>query len=725
MNGPVVVRNSRKLSLALILIALLVLGSTGTVIFYALTALAGRTDQIEKELTAAAGRAALRALETRMGDINSEFSHGDDSRNPRHGVSLFDWRVDDLCAGTRLGVNFDIAFLVNDSMHSLAGCVDGRRILADPALTMGRALAPIIRDISAPTRRKSVRTGFMHTSFGVAAVAVGSAWWSRAETSTAPAIIIIGKRLDENAVKRMSRDFNIPGLRLVTDLNEVESAAAVREPDGRIIASLSWTPRSSGDRALNEILPTVLANLLFLAVAFAAMIGAVWWAFQAVHDSNKKSAHAAVHDSLTGLPNRAALMSMLDRLSGQEDQEGSIIFIDLDGFKEVNDFYGHEIGDRLLKGFGAGLATLVSDQGLVARVGGDEFVVLLTGSAVKSSAHQLAAAAISLSAEPLRVGPHSLKIEASVGLASSSFENVTGEELLRRADLAMYEAKRRGGSNIAVYTQDIDAGMKKRMKMAEEIRQGIKDREFYVVCQPIVDAGDLKPVAIEILARWKRPDDVVVAPEEFIKVAEEHSLIDELGKYLLEQGCAVAGDYRNLRFSVNVSALQMRSMEFLGLVDRTLQRFAIDPARLQIEMTESKILLDGTILRPVIDGLKARGIQLVLDDFGTGYASIAYLRQFRFDGLKLDRSICSEVCKSVNALMMAQGMILVAKAAGLEVVAEGVENKEQANLLKLAGCTHLQGYLFGPPQELVQGDWLPRLALTKFARIPASDSTAF
>jgi diguanylate cyclase (GGDEF)-like protein len=718
MDVPVVIRNSRRLSLALILIALLVLGSTGSVIFYALTALAGRTDQIEKELTAGAGRAALRALETRVGDINREFSHGDDVQSPSHGGSLFDWRVGDLCAGTQLGVNFDIAFLVDDAMHNLAGCVDGRRITVDPTQAMGRALPPIIRDISAPTRRKSVRTGFMLTDFGVAAVAVGSAWWSQAKFAGQPAIIVVGKRLDEKAVKRMSRDFNIPGLRLVTDLSQVDPTAAVREPDGRIIAGLAWTPRSLGDTALNEILPTVLANMLFLAVAFAGMIGAVWWAFQAVHDSNKKSAHAAVHDSLTGLPNRAALIAMLEQLSGQKDQEGAIIFIDLDGFKEVNDFYGHEIGDRLLRGFGAGLATLVGDQGLVARVGGDEFVVLLTGSAVKSSAHQLAAAAISLSAEPLRVGPHSLKIEASVGLASSSFENVTGEELLRRADLAMYEAKRRGGSNIAVYSQDIDAGMKKRMKMAEDIRQGLKNREFRVVCQPIVDAGDLKPVAIEILARWKRADGVVVAPEEFIKVAEEHSLIDELGKYLLEEGCAVAGAYRNLRFSVNVSALQMRSMEFLGLIDRTLQRFGIDPARLQIEMTESKILLDGTILRPVIEGLKARGIQLVLDDFGTGYASIAYLRQFRFDGLKLDRSICSEVCRSVNALMMVQGMILVAKAAGLEVVAEGVENKEQANLLKLAGCTHLQGYLFGPPQEAAQGDWARTSLFEAFAPSP-------
>ena len=163
---------------------------------------------------------------------------------------------------------------------------------------MGRALAPIIRDISAPSRRKSVRTGFMQTSFGVAAVHVGSAWWSQAEFAGAPAIIIVGKRLDENSVKRMSRDFNIAGLRLVTDLNEVDPVAAVREPDGRIIASLAWAPRSPGKRALNEILPTVLANLLFLAVAFAAMIGAVWWAFQAVHDSNKKSAHAAVHTRL-------------------------------------------------------------------------------------------------------------------------------------------------------------------------------------------------------------------------------------------------------------------------------------------------------------------------------------------------------------------------------------------------------------------------------------------
>ncbi|MGH6875497.1 MAG: diguanylate cyclase domain-containing protein, partial [Aestuariivirgaceae bacterium] len=560
MDVPVVVRNSRKLSFALILIALVVLGSTGSVIFYALTALAGRTDQIEKELTAGAGRAALRALETRLGDINREFSHGDDVQSLRRGVSLFDWRVDDLCAGTQLGANFDIAFVVNDAMQPLAGCVDGRRISEDPNRVMGRALGPIVRDISAPTRRKAVRTAFMLTRFGVAAVAVGSAWWSHAESASDPALLIVGKRLDENAVKRMSRDFNISGLQLVTDLNKVDPAAAVREPDGRIIGGLVWTPRNPGDTALKQILPTVLANLLFLAVAFAGMISAVWWAFQAVHDSNKKSAHAAVHDSLTGLPNRAALIAMLERLSGRKDQEGSIIFIDLDGFKEVNDFYGHEIGDRLLRGFGAGLATLVGDQGLVARVGGDEFVVLLTGSAVKSSAQHLAAAAISLSAEPLRIGPHSLKIEASVGLASSNFENVTGEELLRRADLAMYEAKRRGGSNIAVFSHDIDAGMKKRMRMAEEIRQGLKNREFRVVCQPIVDAGDLKPVAIEILARWKRADGVVVAPEEFIKVAEEHSLIDELGKYLLEEGCAVAGVYRTLRFSVNVSALQMRSM---------------------------------------------------------------------------------------------------------------------------------------------------------------------
>ena len=703
MKLPAVAKsNSYSLLAILTLVSLLVLGGTGGVIYYALSGLASRTNQIELEHTEQASRAALRAIAQRVRDLNSEFARADMLSTPHRGLSLFERRVADLCAGSRFGANFDLFLLVSHNMRNLVGCVDGRRVKETPPELLGRALAPIIRDVSATYRRNPQRSGFMMTKFGVAAVSVGPAWWSAEHANVAPSLLVMGKLLDKETIKRLERDFNITGLKLVQDTSAVNPAAAIREPDGRIVAGLDWSPRAPGDIALSQFMPTVYANFMFLTVAFAGMVAAVWISFRAVQDSNKQTAHAAVHDALTGLANRAALVNMLEDLSGENAQSAAIIYLDLDGFKEINDFYGHEMGDRLLKGFAAGLSTLVGKRALVARVGGDEFVMLVTGEAVETTARALAAAAISLSAEPLRIGAHDLKVAASVGVAVANLATCSGEELLRRADIAMYDSKRRGGCGLAVYSEGIDSELKRRLQMADDMRYGLKSGEFWIACQPIVRAADLSPVAVEVLARWTRADGTTVAPGEFIPVAEEHGLIDEVGRFVLEEACAVAKRNRSLRFNVNISALQMRSLAFLDLIDTTLKQNGIAPDQLQIEMTESRFLLDGSILTSVVEGLKARGIRLILDDFGTGYASIAYLRQFQFEGIKLDKSICQEVGRSVSALTMAQGMVLVAKAAGLEVVAEGIESKEQANLLKLAGCTYFQGYLFGPPQSATQ-----------------------
>ena len=537
MNVPAVGENNgRKLIAILLAVTLLVLGSTAGVIFYALSGLAIKTNQIDNELTEQAARAALRAIEQRVRDINIEFSRSD-SLSPTDGPALFDRRMADLCAGTQLRTNFDVFFLVDDRMRNLGGCADGEKLAEAPTEFMGRALAPIIRDVSATLKRNPLRSGFMLTRLGIAAVSVGPAWWSAAESGyPTPAILIIGKRLDSSSVKRIGKDFNIAGIELVTETSAVNPAAAIREPDGRIIGGLGWSRRNPGNIALDEFLPTVYANFMFLTIAFASMVAAVWFAFRTVQDSNRKTAHAAVHDALTGLANRAALVSRLETLAEKEGEEASIIYIDLDGFKEVNDFYGHEMGDRLLRGFAAGLAVLVGEQGLVARVGGDEFVVLMTGKSAQASALALASSAISLSAEPLRIGAHDLRIAASVGVASSNIKDLTGDELLRRADIAMYDAKRRGRGGIAIYSEHIDAEMKRRLQMADDMRHGLGAGEFWVACQPIVNAADLKPVAIEVLARWTRADGTSVAPCDFIRVAEEHGLIDELGMFVLRRG---------------------------------------------------------------------------------------------------------------------------------------------------------------------------------------------
>ena len=699
---PVARFQAQKLSILLALIALLVLGSTAAVIFSALNELADQTNKIDRQLTAQASRAALRAMEQRVRDLNSEFAGLPPDTGPHPRASVFEQRITNLCDGTRLGANFNVFFLVSPSMRNLAACVDGERLTVDPATALGRAFAPIVRDVAATVNRNPVRSGYMLTNFGIAAVSVGPAWWSRADVGGgSPALLVIGRRLDRAAVERIEKDFAIRGLTEITDIQLVDQSAAIREPGGRVIGGLAWTPREPGSIALVEVQRKVLWNYAFLAFAFATMAGAVWLSFRAVHDSNRRTAHAAIHDPLTGLSNRAALIARLEDLSRSPDpDETSVIFLDLDGFKEVNDFYGHEMGDRLLQAFGAGLTALVGGKGLVARVGGDEFVVLLAGDTVQSNASRIATAALALSAEPLRIGSHNLKVAASVGIASSDLRDSSGEELLRRADIAMYEAKRRGGGAIAVYSREIDTEMKRRRTMAEDIQKGLGRGEFWIACQPIVEAANLSTVAMEVLARWTRADGTNIPPIDFIRVAEEHGLIDELGRFVLEEACKVARANSELLINVNISALQMRSLAFLDSVDDVLERYGVSPDQIQIEMTESKLLLDGAILASVIHGLKRRGIRIILDDFGTGYASIAYLRQFHFDGLKLDRSICSDVGKRPSALTMAQGMILVAKAAGLNVVAEGIENKEQASLLKLAGCTHFQGYLFGAPARL-------------------------
>src|SRR5687768_5370039 len=294
MRLPAVAKsNSYSLIAILTLVSLLVLGGTGGVIYYALSGLASRTNQIDLELTQQAARAALRAVEQRVRDLNSEFARADALSTPHRGLSLFERRVGDLCAGSRLGVNFDLFLLVSPGLRNLVGCVDGRRVREAPPELMGRALAPIIRDVSATYKRHPQRSGFMLTKFGVAAVSLSPAWWSTGEeTGTVPSILVLGKLLEKDTIKRLERDFSISGLRLVRDTNAVNQAAAIREPDGRIIAGLEWSPRAPGEIALSQFLPTVYANFMFLTVAFAGMVAAVWISFRAVQDSNKKTAHA-------------------------------------------------------------------------------------------------------------------------------------------------------------------------------------------------------------------------------------------------------------------------------------------------------------------------------------------------------------------------------------------------------------------------------------------------
>jgi EAL domain-containing protein (putative c-di-GMP-specific phosphodiesterase class I) len=271
------------------------------------------------------------------------------------------------------------------------------------------------------------------------------------------------------------------------------------------------------------------------------------------------------------------------------------------------------------------------------------------------------------------------------------------EELLRRADIAMYQAKKDGGNRVASYNADIDMKLREKVELAATLREALKAKQISLAYQVVVEAQSRQVCGVEALARWILPDGRAIAPDIFIPLAEENGLIEELGNHVLRQACMDAVEWNDLVLSVNVSAVQFHNPRFDEIIANILTDTGFPPARLDLELTERHLVSDPDQAFTTMTRLRGHGISMSLDDFGTGYSSIGYLKQFKFERLKLDQSICSEVIKDTNAQQMIQGTIAIAKSLGLEVTAEGVENNHQAQFLRLAGCRWLQGYYFGQP----------------------------
>ena len=311
--------------------------------------------------------------------------------------------------------------------------------------------------------------------------------------------------------------------------------------------------------------------------------------------------------------------------------------------------------------------------------------------------------------EPFSIDGREMRIGTSVGIATASFGLVPVSELLRRADIAMYEAKKLGGNRVAYYDAEIDARLQDKVSLTAGLRQAITNEEFDISYQVIVDAASYEPRAVEALIRWTTPDGRQIAPDDFIPLAEDSGLIDELGIRVLRRACRDALPWGDIQLAVNVSPIQFRNPAFEGMVAEILRETNFPARRLELEFTERHLLSEFDRAFDTMTRLRNRGIALSLDDFGTGYSSVGYLRRFRFDRLKIDQSICTGIATDTSVQHLIQGTIAIARSMNLSVIAEGVENEYQAQLLRLAGCSFLQGHFFGqpvPPQMM--GNWLRR-----------------
>ncbi|MDY7099034.1 MAG: EAL domain-containing protein, partial [Pseudomonadota bacterium] len=422
---------------------------------------------------------------------------------------------------------------------------------------------------------------------------------------------------------------------------------------------------------------------------------------------SEENRRIAFTDALTGLPNRRELLARLDRLKDEEPLRRdslAVVFIDLDAFKDVNDEHGHQAGDALIASVCQRLLEQCPANAVLARVGGDEFTVLIEAEGAEESAQVQASALASTLLEeiavPIVVDRHVLQVGGSIGIAVNLDAACNPRELLRRADLAMYYAKTQGKGQIAYYDEELDEGRLRRLEVEAQIGNGLKRSEFAVAYQPIVESEEERTVAVEALLRWPNRPRGPLHPNEFIEIAEATGQIHPLGLYVLERSCRELSGLEDLRLSVNVSPAQFRHPQFEEQVLGILNKTGFPPERLQLEITESYLLSNPARVLQAVATLKEKGIKLALDDFGTGFTSIHYLQSYGFDHIKIDKSLVTGLEPGNKATQLVTGAITMASALDIEVTAEGVETAKQARLLRKAGCHTMQGYHFGRPMPL-------------------------
>ena len=401
-----------------------------------------------------------------------------------------------------------------------------------------------------------------------------------------------------------------------------------------------------------------------------------------------------VTDQLSRLPNRRSLHADIEELS-RGAEEVAIALIDLDSFKQVNDHYGHAVGDRLIQACAATLQEACGDEARCYRLGGDEFAMVMGGPVAGTILEGICRGLLQRLANPITVGERHINVGASIGLARSwPAKRIPSSEMLRRSDVAMYMSKRGGKMRCTWFSETFDQRREAVREIEDELRSALANREFALAYQPLVDADNGTIVAVEALLRWNRADGQPISPAVFVPVAEETGLINQIGLWVLRRAMCDAAAWEGITLSVNISAAQLRNPEFPIKLGELLEETGFAPERLELEITETCLVLDPVVAERSLDVIRGFGVNISLDDFGTGYASIGFLRQFRFEKLKLDRSLVVQAGEDDGSRAMMLSSIAMARALKMSVTAEGVETREQADMVRVAGADQLQGWLY-------------------------------
>ncbi len=440
-------------------------------------------------------------------------------------------------------------------------------------------------------------------------------------------------------------------------------------------------------------------------------------------DAEERIQRLAASDLLTGLDNRAALHDAMQAVMSRARRHGhelAVLMVDLDRFKPVNDRHGHMVGDMVLKEVARRMARCLRQSDLRARYGGDEFVVVVDETDGPGTARSAAERIIRRLSEPFQFGDLVVSIGASVGIARYPADANSDDELLRKADSALYRAKQGGRGAVCLYDAKLDETLAERAALEIELREGIAAGQLVPYYQPIVDLGQRSVRSLELLCRWRHPVRGLMGPDKFIALAEDSGLIGPLTMSLLAQACKdIARFPAPWRLSFNVAPQQIQDEQLVPQLLAILTEHGVPPARLDVELTETALVNDTARARAVILALKRAGMTVTLDDFGTGYSSLAYLAEMPFDKIKIDRSFVRTLHMKPESAKIVQAIVGLSRSLGVDTVAEGVETEEQARALQRLGCHFAQGYLFG--KAMRADDLKDRVALARDVILVASD----
>lgn len=518
--------------------------------------------------------------------------------------------------------------------------------------------------------------------------------------------------INDAVINKIAEKYLLDGARLVP-LSQPVGAAAVPLVDSRgvILGYIGWDQERPGLTLVRKMAPALGLALLVAAGVLTFLLRRLRRASSALQTSQDEAQYLAFHDTLTGLPNRALFEDRLRRALLRASQDMTVhdmgrvalLYLDLDRFKHINDTLGHPAGDELVRQTAARLQHTVREVDTVARLGGDEFALILVDIRDVRAAEDVAERLLQKLQEPFKLMEDQVFVSASIGIALSAGGETDADDLLRKADIALYEAKKNGRGRHQIFAGDMDDLLLRKRKVETELRKALDGGTgIRLAYQPVFAANGKTILGAEALIRWGHDVHGALPAAQFIAIAEERGMIGQLGAWVLQEACRFAVRTDLPWLAVNVSPLQLRDAGFPEQVALILADTGLAPQRLQFEITESVLLDNSDASRAALASLRQLGVGIVLDDFGTGYSSLSYLRRHAIDKLKIDRSFVRLLDGDGNSAAIVKALIDLAVALGVDVTAEGVETEAQKMLLVAMGCRQLQGYFLSPPLDPVQ-----------------------